>query len=138
MEHVLECEERRIKAERLEQKTDRELLLEIARALPSIVPGHYCSYKDSIAQFFCGELFIYFREKSFKNTVVVVIGYKTVKTEGSFTYRFEVVDYLDYTEIKAKIYEASDKMASELVAIVKESELVQVKAEIKTFNDMRF
>lgn len=68
----------------------------------------------------------------------MVIGYKTVKTEGSFTYRFEVVDYLDYTEIKAKIYEASDKMASELVAIVKESELVQVKAEIKTFNDMRF
>lgn len=35
MEHVLECEKRRIEAARLEQLTDRELLLEIARALSS-------------------------------------------------------------------------------------------------------
>lgn len=137
MEHVFECEERRIEAARLEKKTDRELLLEIARALPFMTPTDYKSYKDSIAFAVFGELYHEFRKKKFENTVSVVLSYKTVETEGAITDRFAIIDGLDFDEVNDKMKMSSSKIAEALVETVPESKLVKFKVDIKFFNDMR-
>lgn len=136
MDNVLECEARRIEAVRLEEKTDRELLLEIARALPSITPSSYTTYMGSICEFIATNLYLEFRKKKFEHTVSFVLSYETVDSQGTLGGMFDIVNTLDLTEIRDKINQEAKKVAAQFVKEVPESKLVRVKIGIKTFNRM--